>query len=339
MKQILKNILFSIVVILASYGITNAGDLFPSGATVSSTFYTLGDVYNKLIDNTTTTPSHTLISLATPTSTFYTLTEIYDKIPSLVASNILDTASYMGVTGTIQTRTIASTTAVISTGYYAATNLTIIDTDLSEGNILSGVNIFGVGGTALSNMFNGTGQGIAGGATSTGGVDDYNAGGQPAVGRYLAEWTQCTSDNQYCGTGDIFAQAKDNNTNLVWALPCAGAGCSLNSNIMPRNLYTWDGTNGWDVSNNGKTAQQLCSSLGNSGAWYLPHQKELLMAYIDGSYGNLEFPGTAVNYWSATTRSDGPVSASAWFVKLSNGNTNYSYKDGAQGVRCVRLAP
>ena len=341
-KNILKNISFAIIVILASYGITKAGDLFPAGTSVSSTFYTLGDVYNKLTDNTNSVDEgdHDLNSSGTPTSTFYTLKQIYKAIPDIDASKMLTTASYMGVTGTIQTREIASTTAVISTGYYTATNLTTIDTDLSSGNILSGVNIFGVSGSAvsgadLSNMFNGSltpyeGSGDhPGGATSTGGVDDYNNGAEPPADRYEAEWTQCTLDNNYCETGDDFAQAKDNNTNLIWALPCAGAGCSSNSTTT-QNYYTWNGS----VSNNGMTAQELCSSLGTG--WYLPHQKQLMQAYIDGSYGNLEFSGSSDNYWSATTVSD--YTGNAWNVNLSNGYADFNAKLGPARVRCVRLA-
>ena len=341
-KQILKNISFAIIVILITFTITKAGDLFPSGTSVLPTFYTLGDVYNKLTDNTSsaTEGDHNLNSSGTPASTFHTLKEIYEAIPTIDADKMLTTAEYMGITGTIQTRTIASTTAVISAGYYAATNLTAIDTDLTAGNILSGVTIFGVSGSAvsgadLSNMFNGslTAGGFPGGATSTGGVDDYNNAENPPADRYEAIWTQCTLDNDYCETGDDFAQAKDNNTNLIWALPCAGAGCSSNSTTT-QNYYTWDGSDGWDVSNNGMTAQELCSSLGSG--WYLPHQKQLMQAYIDGSYGNLEFSGTPDYYWSATTISFS--TAYAWNVSLSHGYTGYDVKYEAYRVRCVRLA-
>ena len=331
-KHILKNISFAVLVILITFSITKAGDLFPSGTSILPTFYTLGDVYNKLIDNTTSADEgdHDLNSSGTATSTFYTLKQIYEAIPTIDAGKMLTTADYMGVTGTIQTRTIASTTAVISTGYYTVTNLTTIDTDLSEGNILSGVTIFGVGGTALSNMFNGTGQGITGGATSTGGVDDYNNGEEPPADRYEATWTQCNFANTYCGTGDSFAQAKDNNTNLIWTLPCAGVGCSSNSTTTA-TYYSWDNSS---VDNDGMTAQELCSSLGSD--WYLPHQKQLMQAYIDGSYGNLEFSGTNDSCWSATAISADP--GGAWYVNLSDGYTYGVDKDGASRVRCVRLA-
>ncbi|HNV97154.1 MAG TPA: DUF1566 domain-containing protein, partial [bacterium] len=237
---------------------------------------------------------HDLNSSATPASTFYTLKQVYEAIPTLEAGKIVTGTTYMGVTGTA------------------------------------------IEGADLSNMFNGslTAGGFPGGATSTGGVDDYNNAENPPADRYEAIWTQCTLDNNYCETGDDFAQAKDNNTNLIWALPCAGAGCSSNSTTT-QNYYTWDGSDGWDVSNNGMTAQELCSSLGSG--WYLPHQKQLMQAYIDGSYGNLEFSGANDNYWSATTISNNKDD-NAWDVNLSNGNTNNNDKSEAYRVRCVRLA-
>ena len=171
-----------------------------------------------------------------------------------------------------------------------------------------------------------------GGATSTGGVDDYNNRAEPPADRYEAEWTQCTLDNNYCETGDDFAQAKDNNTNLIWALPCADedgvtVGCSQHSTSTV-TYYTWDNIGDY---NDGMTSQELCSSLGN--AWYLPHQKQLMQAYIDGSYGNLDFSGTSDYYWSATTVSGN--TNSAWYVGLSYGDTNNIDKSVTNRDRCV----
>ncbi|MDD3284107.1 MAG: DUF1566 domain-containing protein [Patescibacteria group bacterium] len=350
-KNILKNISFAVLVILITFSITKAGDLFPSGTSILPTFYTLGDIYDKLTDNTTSADEgdHDLTSSATPASTFHTLKDIYEAIPTIDADKMLTTADYMGVQGTIVsigavTITPSTTAQTIIAGYHNGSGTVSGDTDLISSNILSGVNIFGVSGSAvsgadLSNMFNGSltpyeGSGDhPGGATSTGGVDDYNNSDNPPADRYEVEWIQCTLGNNYCGTGDNFAQAKDNNTNLIWALPCAGAGCSSNSTTT-QNYYTWDGSDGWDVSNNGMTAQQLCSSLGSG--WYLPHQKQLMQAYIDGSYGNLEFPGTYDYYWSATTVSDAP--GIAWIVLLSNGYTTNYVKFVTYRVRCVRLA-
>lgn len=70
--------------------------------------------------------------------------------------------------------------------------------------------------------------------------------------------------------------------------------------------------------------------------WYLPSQKELMMAYIDGIYNqtNTTF-ASASNFWSSTEGSDGP--SYAWRVYLHNGYTYNRTKITATNyVRCVR---
>lgn len=198
---------------------------------------------------------------------------------------------------------------------------------------LYGVKIRGGLGRGLNllNMFNGSGTNFPGGSPASGGFDDYNNAGSPPTDRYSKPWTQCNSGNNYCGTGDNGADAMDNSTRLVWSLPCNGSGCSSFSDSSPLS-YTWDKSGG---NNNSKEAFKLCSQ-GNHGktGWYLPHQKQLMQAYIDGSYGNLETAGISRNYWSATTRSSN--TANAWYVHLSDGSTNNLNKTNFNYIRCVR---
>jgi len=139
------------------------------------------------------------------------------------------------------------------------------------------------------NIFNGTGQGIDGGTEADGGVDDYNNGSTSPTDRYATSWTKCNSGNSYCGTGLSSADARDDTTGLIFSYPCNGSGCSTFSSSSPL-AYSWDNSS---TNNSGKTAQELCSSgvHGESG-WYLPHQKQLMLAYINGAYGNLEPLGT-----------------------------------------------
>jgi len=186
-------------------------------------------------------------------------------------------------------------------------------------------------------LFNGTGQGFTGGSQANGGIDDYNNAGSAPTDRYEATWTQCDEVvNNWCGTGDAFAAAKDENTGLIWSKPCSGVGCSTSAEPADTD-YEWTYTD--DADNNSLNADVLCSQdLGTThdAGWSLPHQKQLMQAYIDGSYGNLEATGVGGNrlYWSATTRSNSTTYA--WYVNLSNGYTYNRAKTNSTYVRCVR---
>ncbi|KKR62502.1 hypothetical protein A2643_01660 [Candidatus Nomurabacteria bacterium RIFCSPHIGHO2_01_FULL_39_220] len=211
-----------------------------------------------------------------------------------------------------------------------------LDADVAAANILSGTTIFGVAGSAssgvsLANMYNGTSGAFTGGSQANGGADDYNNGGAAASGRYTGTWTACNAGNSYCGTSDSGADAKDDSTGLIWSLPCNGSGCATfsDSSVL---TYSWDGTT--DADNNSRTASQLCS---DHAGWSLPHQKQLMQAYIDGSYGNLETAGVFRYHWSASTVSY--TATSAWATYLSAGYTSSTNKTNSNYVRCVRLAP
>ena len=60
--------------------------------------------------------------------------------------------AYVGggtVTGNIATRTLSNGTTTVSAGYYAATTLNAVDTDLAAANIGTGTTIFGVTGSLI----------------------------------------------------------------------------------------------------------------------------------------------------------------------------------------------
>ncbi|MFH1444097.1 MAG: DUF1566 domain-containing protein [Candidatus Peregrinibacteria bacterium] len=243
------------------------------------------------------------------------------------------------VTGNIATQTLSAANQTVTAGYYDATTLSTVDSDLLATNIKGGVTLFGVVGTGanLASTFNGTSGAFTGGSQANGGADDFNNYGAPSAGRYTAVWTQCNGNaynavtnpgGNYCNTGDSGADAKDN-TGLIWSLPCNGSACASFSDSAPL-MYTWDSSGG---NNGGRTASQLCS---DHAGWFLPHQKQLMQAYIDGSYGNLETSGVYRYFWSATTSSD-PTTL-AWVVTLSNGLTYYVGKTNGYYVRCVRSA-
>ncbi len=230
-------------------------------------------------------------------------------------------------TGSNVTGSNSSLSFSIPTGYYSGNTCTASDTNLVAGNIDTGVSIFGVSGTLLANEFNGTSGSFTGGSQANGGADDYNNGSASPGNTYSTTWTTCNSGNSYCGTSDSGAAMKDNATGKIWSYPCNGSACATFSNSSPAT-YSWDNSG---ANNSSNTASQLCS--GHAG-WSLPHQKQLMQAYIDGSYGNLEGTGVARYYWSATTVSNS--TSNAWYTNLSNGSTTNAGKTNALYVRCVR---
>jgi hypothetical protein len=313
----MKIIYYSLIILTLFFGIqiVNAGNLSPSGLP-SATMYTIEDIYLRLTTNATATEAdHAFSPSVSPSGTMYTLKQIYEAIPTINPANVKDGVTYLGVTGTLS-----------AGGYtYGDNNQAfVLGTAASPGTAL--VNLFSGSGTQFGDTA------IIGGTQANGGLDDYNNGVAPAVGRYVGLWTVCNVGNSYCGTGDDAAKVRDDSTGLVWSYSCSGVECSSLNTETGYLIYTWDNSGG---NNNGKTAQQLCTdgAHGKSG-WYLPHQKQLLQAYINGSYGVLEEEGVVTwNYWSATSVSS---QIRSWVVNLSNGFTASTNRNAGNRLRCVK---
>lgn len=90
-------------------------------------------------------------------------------------------------------------------------------------------------------------------------------------------------------------------------------------------------------------AINYCATLDFAGRtdWYLPSQKELMQAYIDGIYNQAGIDEASAAafvtdnyYWSSSEVSG--YSSNAWTVYLSHGATDSNFKaDTYYGVRCV----
>ena len=350
---------------------TASNHIFSPGASATGTLYTLTQLYNAIptIDATKVLTGTSYLGVAgsianngafslTASSSDQSVTAGYYSGGTLAGDADLATGSIksgvniFGTTGTLYGDTDASKVLTMATasGTYNAANLSTSTVKLgtafgvSQTGALYGdtnaayvLGTASASGTSLVNLYNGTSGAFTGGSQANGGADDYNNGGAPSTGRYTMGWTACNAGNNYCGTGDTGADAKDDSTGLIWSLLCNGAGCDSFSDTTPMT-YSWDNSaaNNWSTAQNAtSTASGLCTN-GDHGktGWFLPHQKQLMQAYIDGSYGNLEASGVSRYYWSATTKSD--TATSAWLTNLSNGSTNYSAKTNATYVRCVR---
>ncbi len=280
-----------------------------------------------------------------PTPTMFSLEQIYNSI----AGSSYDSSGFNAdVDGNVheQLKYIAN---IISTRYTYGDEdpdfvLTTADgagnydaINLTPENVANGVS-FGVGQTGtleegfeygddnpeyVAGTADGAGTLLVNLTHGSSGKDDYNNGGSPAPDRYATSWTKCNSGNSYCGTSDNRASAMDNVTGLIWSYPCSGTGCSNMTNETA-GTYNWS------------TARTNCL---NQSPWWPPTQKELMVAYVNGAYGNnaLEIQGTNRSYWSSTLPSAGPTAA--WHVNLSQGITTYSNMLDLKPARCVRLAP
>ncbi|MDO8468229.1 MAG: hypothetical protein Q7S29_00525, partial [Candidatus Peribacter sp.] len=138
-------------------GIVYAGSLSPS-ASPAATSYTLSNIYTRLSTNATATlADHDFSPSGSPAESLYTFTQIYDAIPTIDAAKVLSGTTYLGVAGSIATRTLSAANDTVSAGYYAATTLSAVDSDLIIGNIMTGVTLFGVTGTGTSRNYPGSG--------------------------------------------------------------------------------------------------------------------------------------------------------------------------------------
>ena len=206
-------------------------------------------------------------------------------------------------------------------GYYdgtdrvSATNAQIaaLSADLLGLNIKEGSTIFGVAGSYPAPS-----------SCSTQAYADSHASANP---------TDNCSKTWGTDTSVVGAEKKDPVTGLVWSNGLYKNGTVIEFSPSLNTFFSWDNSH---ANNQGitapvagdRTAIELCTDQGNG--WRLPTQKELMQAYIDGSYWNLTVPGW--NFWSATDYSG----ANAWRVGLDGGGTSISTKTFGLASRCVR---
>ena len=174
--------------------------------------------------------------------------------------------------------------------------------------------------------------------------DDWvNSGG--TVGEYTAEeaaWSAVAGSPfsgydsiNYAGTGgdlDLISGAvkQDGRTGLWWSdIMAVGAVASTTDNQF---TLTADGARPTGGNAIGFCGALNTANFGGRNDWYLPTQKQLMQAYIDGSANNLSNPG--YYFWSSTEYYSN--AAYAWYVYLNYGYTYYDTKVNRYYVRCTR---
>ncbi len=170
--QRLKDILIGLLLVALLWVLNaNAGNPAGPGTAPSSTsWYSIEDIYNRLNAGTAGSQStFTEPSVAPGTGTMHTLNEVMDKAPAAdntngaVPGHVLSGKTYWSlrtdgsgsstwgvITSTLPTQTLTDSTTSIKAGFYNATTLESVDSDLVASNIKNGVDIFGVTGTVIS---------------------------------------------------------------------------------------------------------------------------------------------------------------------------------------------
>lgn len=179
-------------------------------------------------------------------------------------------------------------------------------------------------------------------------IDDWvNSGG--TIGEYINEeatWAAvsgspfATTSISYSPVGSPLSPAtgavkQDTRTGLWWTDAMAiGATASSTTNIfiLTGVAGVGDGTRPTDGNAIGFCNALNTANFSGNNNWYLPTQKELMQAYIDGSANNL--PNAGNFFWSSTETYSN--TANAWFVFLYYGYTYYFTKTSSYYVRCVR---
>ena len=174
--------------------------------------------------------------------------------------------------------------------------------------------------------------------------DDWvNSGG--TTGEYTGEeavWTTVSGSPfagydsiNYAGSGgdlDLYSGTvkQDTRTGLWWSdISAVGASASSTSNVFTLSA---DGSRPTGGNAIGFCDALNTASFGGYTDWYLPTQKQLQQAYIDGSANNLPNPDNF--FWSSTENYSS--TATAWGAYLFHGNTFGSGKVTSYYVRCVR---
>jgi hypothetical protein len=236
------------------------------------------------------------------------------------------------INGALATQTLAPTTVVVAAGYYAATNLAQVDTDLVAGNIATNVTIFGIAGTASTNAAS-AGSPAPVAKTGAGDLPSYTevAGedGHASMRKGVAWPNPRFTDN---GNGTV----TDNLTGLIWLKDANGFGTRTWANALTDCATLNSGEHGLTDGS-------------AEGDWRLPNVQELQSLIDYGRYnpalcnaaGTGQWtsgdPFTGVQsayYWSSTTYAGGTTIA--WVVPLDVGRVGYDGKSGAHYVWPVR---
>ena len=217
------------------------------------------------------------------------------------------------VTGTIETVTLSGTTTNMAAGYYAATNLAQVATNMAAGNIKKDINIFGVVG-AYEGIVTNVPVPKTGQTTAYADYDD---------GWYSATKGQAWPNPRFSpvgASGEETNQIRDNLTGLIWARNANFAG-------EPKK---------WQAALDCIAATNASATLyGGTNDWRLPNMRELysLIHFGINDPALCDTEGTAQwtegnpftdvqssEYWTSSTFAH--MTNINWLVRLSDGQVS-----------------
>ena len=232
----------------------------------------------------------------------------------------------------------------------AASPLTATAADVASGKLFFGSDSSGWTPTTgtysafsgYSNQKNQIWDDWKGSASSTNGTLAYAYANNLDQNQEEATW-ETTTDTSLGGANVASGTVKkDTRTGLYWS-DAYDAVSNSGSPDTRTNSFTLNGViggadHGLDAT--GGQTTDFCNALsldsdGNGSDetdWYLPSQKELMQAYIDGAANNI--PNPAYFFWSSTEYYYS--SSYAWSVNLGDGYTASDDKSNGGYVRCVR---
>ena len=255
------------------------------------------------------------------------------------------------------TITPSTTNQTIIAGYHNGNGTVTGDADLIEGNIRSGVNIFGVegnpnivntssGNATSSDILTGqvawvdgaevTGYRSPAPVPQSGQTTSYNSGDDGDLEKDIP-WTPSTRFiTDTTGTTGATVIVTDTLTGLVWL---QDANCIANE--YPG--FDTDGHVTWYQALDFIAAITTTGTYSNCSAgfndWRLPNIREL-QSLIDFEEYNTALPSGhpfisvySGGYWSSSTYK--PASVMSWYVDLSYGQVNYAYKSSSGSAYAV----
>jgi hypothetical protein len=210
---------------------SNAGSLnAPAAPSVAaSAMFSITDLYNRL--NTGAAGAKRVGAFVEPTgapaSTVYTLDQIMGLMPTVdntggaTAGDVLSGKTFWGLTsgawgsrtGTMPTQTLSSANTTVSAGYYAATTLNAVDTNLAATNIVSGITIFGITGSAVAATGTATAADVLGPKTFSNSIGANIAGTMPT--QTVVNTTTAQNAGYYAAFNLATADADLAATNIV----------------------------------------------------------------------------------------------------------------------------